>query len=116
MRRRREFITLLGGAPEEVRDVRSVGQETTGLDKIALLEDRRQPGVTRKRYDARSVSHNKCIDHNVKCVRIGLERFEGGSDILRSPDFEWRDFDAERASRGLDLAHLYHGRGIANIY
>ena len=80
-----------------------------------MLKDRRKPRAERKRDDARAVGDNECIAHDVKCVRLGLERLEGGSDILRSPDFEWRDFEAERASRGLNLAHLQHGLGIANI-
>jgi hypothetical protein len=57
---------------------------------------------------------NECIDHDVKCVHSGL-RLEDGSDILCWPDFEWRDFDAERASRGLNLTHLQLGLGKANI-
>ena len=84
-------------------------------DKIAGIEDRRQSRAERKRDDASAVGVNECIAHNVKCVRLCLERLEGGSNILCSPDFEWRDFDAERASRGLNLAHLQHGLGIANI-
>jgi hypothetical protein len=38
-----------------------------------------------------------------------LERREGWSDILRTPNFDCGDFDAERASRGLNLSHLQHG-------
>ena len=44
-----------------------------------------------------------------------LERLEGGSNILYSPNFEWRDFEAERASLGLNLAHLQHGLRKAGI-
>ena len=55
------------------------------------------------------------IDRNVKCIRLGLDRLEGRTEILHPPDFEWRDFDAERASRGLGLAHLQHGLRIAHI-
>jgi hypothetical protein len=44
-----------------------------------------------------------------------LERLEGGHDILRSPDFEYDDIDAKRAGRRLNLGHLHHGAGIANI-
>ena len=52
---------------------------------------------------------------DIKCIRAALERLEGGRDILRSPNFECRDFEAERAGRCLNLAHLQHGGGIANI-
>ena len=86
-----------------------------GFDKIAGTEDRRQSRAERKRDDARAVGGNERIDHNIKCVRLALERLEGGRDILRSPDFECGDFEAERAGRGLDLAHLQHGCGIADI-
>jgi hypothetical protein len=85
------------------------------LDKLAGIEDRRQPRAERKRDDARAVGGNERIDHDVNCVRLGFKRLEGGSDILRSPDFEWRDFEAERASRGLNLAHLQHALGKTNI-
>ena len=52
---------------------------------------------------------------DIKCLRAALERLEGGRDILRSPDFECGDFEAERAGRCLNLAHLQHGAGIADI-
>ena len=58
---------------------------------------------------------NECIARNVKCVRVCHERLEGGSNILCSPDFEWRDFDAERATRGLNLVHLQNALGKTNI-
>jgi hypothetical protein len=45
-----------------------------------------------------------------------IERLEGGNNILCSPDFEERDFDAERASHGLNLAHLQHGLGKAKHF
>jgi hypothetical protein len=63
----------------------------------------------------RTVGGNETILHDVKCVRLGFERLEGGSDILRSLDFEWRDFEPEGASRGLDVAHFQDGFAIANI-
>ena len=53
--------------------------------------------------------------HDIKCIRAALERLEGGRDILGSPDFECGDLEAERAGRCLNLAHLQHGGGIADI-
>ena len=52
---------------------------------------------------------------DIKRIRAALERLEGGRDILGSPDFECDDFKAERAGRCLNLAHLQHGGGIADI-
>src|SRR5262249_11214725 len=53
--------------------------------------------------------------HNVKRVRFGLERLEGGRNILCPPDFKRREFDPERASAGLNLGQLQHSLGKANI-
>ena len=59
--------------------------------------------------------HYERVGHDIKCIRAALERVEGGRDILRSPDFECGDLEAERAGRCLNLAHLQHGDGIADI-
>ena len=72
------------------------------MDLLAIAEQCRQPGTERRCYDARAVGTNESTDHDVKRVRFRLDRLDGGTDILRSPDFGWRDFDAERAC-GRDL-------------
>src|SRR5262245_11260374 len=115
LRPAQNLVDQLGGAPEQVRVVWSVRHEAPGLDKFAGIEDRRQPSAERKRDGASAVGGNESINHNVKRVCSGLERLEGGSDILCSLDCEWRDFDAERASGGLNLTHLQHGLWKANI-
>ena len=43
------------------------------------------------------------------------ERLEGRSDILRSLDFKWCDFEAERASRSLSLAQYQHGDSMRGV-
>src|SRR5258706_15560549 len=101
--------------PEQIHVVWSVGHETPGTDKIVGTEDRRQPGTKRRRDDARAVGNDELVDHDIKRVRLALDRLEGRNDILCPADFERRDFEAERASRCMGLAHLQHGLGIANI-
>jgi hypothetical protein len=76
------------------------------LDKLAGADDHRQACTKHKRDDARAVGVNESFLHDVNCVRLGLDRREGWRDILRAPDFEWRNFDAELASRGLNLTHF----------
>jgi hypothetical protein len=76
------------------------------LDSIAVTEDRRQPRAERRLDNARAVGVNERSAHNVKRVRFGLERLEGGRNILCPPDFKRRDFDPERASPGLSLGQL----------
>jgi hypothetical protein len=43
---------------------------------------------------------------------MAFQRLECGSNVLCSPDFEWHDVDAKRASQSLNLAHLLHDLGI----
>ena len=50
-----------------------------------------------------------------KGVRATLDRLESGRDVLRSPDFERGDFEAERAGRFLNLQHVQHGDRTAHI-
>ncbi len=58
---------------------------------------------------------NERVGTDIECVRAALERLEGGRDILRSPDFGCDDLKAERAGCCLNLAHLQHGDGTADI-
>ena len=78
------------------------------MGKLAITKERRQPRAERKRDDARAVGENESVVHDVKCVRLGLNCLDDGCNILRAPDFVWRDFEAERASHSLNLAVLPH--------
>src|SRR5216684_2341375 len=115
LRPAQNLVDQVGSASEQSREVRSVGHESPSLGKIASSEDRRQPCVQCKRNDARVVGDNQSILRDVKSVRLVSERLESRSNIFPSPDFEWHDFQPECANHGLELAHLQHGRGIANI-
>ena len=85
------------------------------MDPIAVIEDCRQPRAERKCEDARAVGVNESVPHNVKCVRLGLEGIERGSNVLSAPDFKWRELEAERPGFGLNLTHLHNGLEIADI-
>ena len=76
---------------------------------------RRQSRGEREGVDANPVGAYERVGDDIKCIRATLERFEGGRDILRSPDFDCGDFEAERAASCLNLAHLQHGCGIVDI-
>ena len=45
---------------------------------------------------------------NIHSLCAAFERVEGDRDIFRLPDFEGDDFEAERASRRLDVANRQH--------
>ena len=76
---------------------------------------RRQSRGERQGVDANPVGGYERVGTDIKRLRAALERLEGGRDILGSPDFECSDLEAERAGRCLNLAHIQHGGGIADI-
>src|SRR5262245_62150914 len=92
----------------------SIGHEVPTSDKIASAKDRWKPRAQGKRKDAHEIGDHELIDCNIKRVRVSPERLEGGTEIRHSTDFQWGDFDAERASGSLGLAHLQHSSGPLN--
>src|SRR5215475_12871612 len=74
-----------------------------------------QSCTQRQGVDANPVGRREGVGTNIKCVRAALERLEGTRDILRFPDFEWEDFETERAGHRLNLAQLQHNEGISDI-
>src|SRR5262245_303513 len=111
----KNFIHVIRRASEPFRVTWSVRHEAAAADKVAGAENRWKPRAKRKRKDAHEIGDHELIDRNVQCIRPGLESLEGGTEIPHPPNFDWRDFDAERASRGLGLAHLQHGLSITHV-
>src|SRR5215469_8349058 len=64
LRPAQNLVDVVGGAPEHIREVWSVGHETPGLDIIPGIEDRRQSPGVRKRDDASAVEVNESIPHD----------------------------------------------------
>src|SRR5262249_10860666 len=96
----KNFIDIIGRAPEPFRITWPIGQEAPTADKVAGAEDRGTRRAKRKRKDAHEISDHELIDRNVKCIRLRFDSHEGGTEILHPPNLDWRDFNAKRASRG----------------
>jgi hypothetical protein len=52
---------------------------------------------------------------HIKGIRAAFGPFEGGPDILRSPDFQGYGFEADHADRCLSLTHVQHGARTADV-
>src|SRR5215475_13023490 len=72
LRTPQNLVDQLGGAPEPIGAVWSVGHETACLNKNVVVPNRRQSRTERKRHDASAVGINERIPHNVKRVRWWL--------------------------------------------
>ena len=95
LRPAQNFIHVICRAPEPFGVTWSVRHEAPAADKVAGAEDCWKPRAKRKRKDAHEVGDHKLIDRNINRIRLRLDRFEGGTEILNPSDFEWRDFDAK---------------------
>src|SRR5262249_24426180 len=109
------LVNHISSTPKQVREARTVGHETPGFDQAAAIKNRRQPRAKRKGDDVGMVGKNESITHDIKRVRLGLERHERVSDVLRSSNSERGDFEAERACRRFNLTHFRYGCRIAGI-
>ena len=58
---------------------------------------------------------DEVILHDVKCIGLGIERLEGDSDILCSPNLHRNDFKAQRLGRSLKVADLKRRIGKAGV-
>ncbi len=62
----------------------------------------RQARGQRQGVDAKPVgAPRKKVLTDKECVRAAFDRFQGGRDILRPPDFKRVDLEAEHAGRRL---------------
>src|SRR5258708_3881187 len=101
--------------PEQVCPVGSIGHQRSRIDVFAASVNCRQSLILGQGVDSLAVAENERVGCDVKRIRAALEWPDSGYDFICLPDFDWRDFDAERSSRRLNLAHLQHGAGSAGI-
>ncbi len=109
------LVDIVGAAPVQVREVCSIGHQTSRFDVLPIPMHRWQSCAQRRCVDPNPIGVHEPVGTNIKCLRTALERLEGGRDILCSPNFECIEFETERAGRRLSLAQLHHGEGITDI-
>src|SRR5262249_33558694 len=109
------LVDHVGGAPEQVREVWSIGHHTSDLDVLAASVHCRQSRCQRPGIDSNSVSVHERRCRHVKSFHATFERLKLWRDVLRPPDSRCDHFEAERAGGGPNLAHLRRVNGIANI-
>src|SRR5262245_31018612 len=115
LRPAQNLVDILGGAPEKVREVWPIGHQTSRFDILPLNGNRWQSCAHRQNVDANPVGVNERVASNIKCIGAALERLDGGYDVLPSPDFQGRGFEAQRAGRCQNLGHLRQAEGIVRI-
>src|SRR5580704_16565026 len=109
------LVDKVTGPPEQVWDVCSIRNQTACFCILSQSGNRRESRRQRQTADARLVADCERVGSDIKSFDAAIESFEGGRDILGSPDFHSGGLDAERARRRLHLAHLQHDGRIARI-
>src|SRR5439155_11188351 len=98
LRAAQNLVDIVGGAPEQVREVWSIRHQTSSVDVLALTEHCWQARVLRQSNDSKSVGVYERVGTDIKYIRAGVERrLEGKRNIVGPPDFQRGDFEAERA-------------------
>ena len=109
------LINIVGRAPPQLQLVWPIGHQTAGFDVRPGIINRRQTRAHGQTVDASTITVYQRFDADIKCLRAGVERLEGGRDIFRPLDFNCGDLEIHRAGRCLHRVHLQHGSGTAGI-
>src|SRR5262249_26716368 len=109
------LVDDVGHAPELVRNVWSIGQQTARFNVLPKAMHRRQSRAHSQDVDASPIGIHERVRTKVKCIRALPECLERRCDVLRWSDFGCNGLQAELAGRCLGLAHFQYGGGIADI-
>src|SRR3984893_11921105 len=100
LRPAQNFVDIACGAPVKVWVVWSIGHQNCGLDVFLGDVNRRQSRAERQGVDSNDVSEHERVGNDIKGVSVALEPLEDRPDILRSPDFQCNNIEAELAEPG----------------
>src|SRR5262252_10196723 len=106
------LVDVIASAAEQLRVVRSVRYQSSAADIAARAMHGRQPRHQRERIDLNLVVEGQWIADDIQRLRAAFYRLDGGRDVVRTPNLERGELEAELAGRRLDLAHAQHGGGI----
>jgi hypothetical protein len=73
LRPAKNLVDIIGGASEQVRDVWSVGHQTSHFDVLTEIVNRRQSRGERQGVDSDPVGDYERVTNNIECVRATFE-------------------------------------------
>src|SRR5262249_1155949 len=91
------------------------GHNPPRLDVLSKGVHRRPSRAKRQDVDAKPIGSNKWIGEDIKCIRTTFERLEGRRDVVRPPDLDWRNRQAESAARRLNFDQIGNAARIISI-
>jgi hypothetical protein len=110
------FVDKVGGAPQEVWEIRSIGHQTSRFNVLSKAVYCPQPRSQRQSVDANAVGIQERVGTDVKYIRVGLdERVERRCDVLRPSHFGCSDLKAKLAARCPGFDHIQQNGGNAGI-
>ena len=108
-------VNIIGGAPELVRKVYSIGHQASRFDVIAGAVHRQQSSAQRQRINANAVGIYERISWDIKRVRAARERLKRGRNIFGTPNFEDGGIETLNARCLVNSGHVQQVSGIAGI-
>src|SRR5262249_58932989 len=79
LRPAKNLVDIIGGASEQVRDVWSIGHQTSHFDVLTEIVNRRQSPGERQGVDSDPVGDYERVTNNIECVRATFEPLEAGA-------------------------------------
>src|SRR5947209_13321486 len=95
LRPAQNLVDIVGGVPEQVREVWSIRHQTSRFDEFLKAVHRRESAAEGQAIDANAVGVYERSRGDIKCLDVTVEPLEGGRDIVGSPDFQRSNLKAE---------------------
>src|SRR5262245_26112380 len=86
-RHTQNLVDIVSGASIHVREVCSIGHQTSYFDPFPEHVHRRQSRGQRQRIDANAVGIHERVENDIKRLLVAIERLEGRDDVFASPNF-----------------------------
>src|SRR4029453_12363282 len=77
----KDLVDIIARAPEQVREVWSIGRQTSCFDVLPKVIHRRQSRAERQGADSNPIGRQERVGADIEGVRAALERVEGKRDI-----------------------------------
>src|SRR6516225_2026511 len=87
LRAAQNLVDMVSGASIHVREVCSIGHQTSHFDPFPELVHRRQSRGQRQRIDAKAVGIHERVKSDIKRLLVAIERLGGRDDVFASPNF-----------------------------
>src|SRR5262245_48601337 len=109
------FVDILGRAPKQIWEVRSVRHQSPCFDVLAEPKHCRQPRAKRQSDNAPPICGEQRIGAKIEGLCSSFKRLYRGLQIIQAPNFRLDNIKTVFAGCRLSFTHLQYGAGTTGI-